>query len=571
MLSNRDVAQVLDDIGDMLEIVGENLFRVRAHHRAAESVRSATEDVNVLAREARLTDLPAVGASLAERITELVDTGQMAYYNDLKEQVSPRVLELMRVPGLGPKKAKLLYDELGVTTIDELLDAARGQRIRVLPGMSAKTEENIISGIELVRTGQERMLLSEAYPLATRLVEALRATASVERADFAGSLRRMKETIGDIDILAASVNPAAVTSKFTTDPSVARVLALGDTKASILTTTGLQVDLRVVAPAEYGSALQYFTGSKEHNIRLRDLAKRRGLKINEYGIFDVETGRRIGGETEAEIYAAMDLEYMAPELREDHGEIDAAAARTLPAVVTLADVRGDLQTHSTWSDGLNSVQEMAETARELGYEYLALTDHAEKLKIAGGMTSADITARRRVIDEVNSKMSGITVLNGVELNIDGEGDIDYSPAILREFDVRLGAIHSGFGQPREQIMRRLRRAMENKYIQIIAHPTGRIIGKRNPYDVDIEALLDGAAATGTALELNAFPNRLDLKDDNAREAKKRGVKMSLGTDAHMTTHLSYMMYGVAVARRAWLEPQDIVNTYPLKKLLAALK
>ncbi len=571
MLSNKDVAQVLDDIGDTLEIIGENLFRVRAHHRAAESVRTSTKDVNALARAGRLTELSGVGASLAERITELVDTGKMAYYDELKEQVSPRVLELMRVPGLGPRKAKLLFDELHVTTIDELLEAARAQRIRTLPGMSAKTEANIINGIELVRAGQGRMLLHEAYPLASRLVETLRAEAGVETADFAGSLRRMKETIGDIDIIAAAADPSAVTSKFIAGPGVARVLAAGDTKASILTPVGLQVDLRVVSPAEYGSALQYFTGSKDHNIRLRDLAKRQGLKISEYGIFDVKTGNRIGGATEHEIYAAMGLDYIDPELREDHGEIDAAAARTLPVVVTLDDVQGELHAHSNWSDGLNGVKEMAEAAREIGYEYLALTDHAEKLKIAGGMTRADIAARRRVIDEVNKEVAGITVLNGVELNIDNNGDVDYGPELLREFDIRLGAIHGGFAQPREKIMLRLRRAMENKYIQIIAHPTGRIIGKRNPYNVDIEALMDGAAATGTVLEVNAFPDRLDLKDDHAREARKRGVVLSLGTDSHMAAQLSFMMYGVAVGRRAWLEARDIINTRPLAEMLKMLK
>jgi DNA polymerase (family X) len=571
MFGNREVAAVLDDIGDMLEIVGETIFRVRAYHRAAESVRGAPEDINDLAAQGRLTDLPAVGAGVAERIEELLQTGKMAYFENLKEQVPPRVLELMRVPGLGPRKAKQLYDELHLTSLDELLDAARSEKIRTLKGMSAKTEANIVAGIELLRAGQERMTLAEAYPLANKFVERLRQDPGVTAADFAGSLRRMKESIGDIDILAAAADPGAVARKFSEAPEVVRVLALGDTKASVLTRSGLQIDLRVLRPADYGSALQYFTGSREHNIRLRDLAKRRGLRVSEYGLFDVKSDQRLGGATEGEIYSLLGLDYIEPEMREDHGELDAARDHALPKSIVLGDVKGDLQAHSSWSDGLSSVAEMAETARGLGYEYLALTDHAEKLKIAGGMTREDIAARRREIEKVNEQVTGITVLNAVELNIDGDGNVDYEPDILRQFALTLGSIHSGFGQPREKIMSRLRRAAQNPYIHIIAHPTGRIIGKRNPYAVDIEELFDLAASTGTILEINAFPDRLDLKDDYIREARRRGLKMSLGTDAHMASQLSYMIYGVATARRGWLEASDVVNTRPLKEMLSLLK
>jgi DNA polymerase (family 10) len=437
--------------------------------------------------------------------------------------------------------------------------------------MSGKTEENIVKGIELIRAGRERMLLSEAYPVAQEFVDALRRQEFVVAADYAGSLRRMKETIGDIDILAAADDIRAVTDFFTDLPQVERVLAKGDTKASVLTPNGLQLDLRVVKPEEYGSALQYFTGGKEHNIRIRDLAKKRGLKISEYGIFEVDSDKRIGGRTEAEIYTAMGMDYMEPELREDHGELIAAAEHRLPNLVKLSDIKGDLHVHSTWTDGLNHIEELANTAREAGYEYIAISDHAEKLKIAGGMTKEEIRNRKLEIDKLNSKLDGFVILNGVELNIDGDGNVDYPEDILREFNIVLGSVHSGFSQPREKIMKRVEKAMENPYIHIFAHPTGRIIGRREPYAIDIEAAFDLAAKTGTIMEINAFPDRLDLKDDYAREAGRRGLKLAISTDSHMAAHLRYMMYGVSVARRAWLEPQDIINTLPLKKMLASLK
>lgn len=570
-MNNQDVASLLDDIGDMLEILGDNPFRIRAHHRAANSIRSSPVSIETLVKEKRLTSLPAVGEGLAERIEELVETGKMDYYEELKEQVPPRLLELMQIQGVGPRKAKQLYDELRVTSVDELKKAATEGHLRGLKGMSARTEENILKGIELFRAGQARMLLSEAYPIAAMFVAELAKAPEVTEIAFAGSLRRMKETIGDIDILAASDNTEAVTEHFCGLPEVDRILAHGDTKASVLAKNGLQLDLRVVKTEEYGSALQYFTGSKDHNIRLRDLAKQKGLKISEYGIFSVSNGRSLSGKTEKEIYAHLGLDYIDPVLREDRGEIAAALSHTLPNLVSLSDVKGDLQSHSTWSDGLNHLKDMATAAKELGYEYLAVTDHAEKLKVAGGMTREVIAKRRREIEKLNGELSGIRLLDGVELNIDGDGNVDYGDDVLEGFDIVMGSIHSGFHQPRQKIMARLAKAMENKNIHIIAHPTGRIIGKREPYDVDIEGLFDLAARTGTVLEINSFPDRLDLKDDYAREAKRRGLKMSLGTDAHMAAHLSYMMYGVAVARRAWLEASDIINTRPLSEMLKLLK
>lgn len=570
-MTNREVASLLDDIGDMLEILGDNPFRVRAHHRAANSIKSSAEDISVLVRDGRLTELPAVGKGLADRVTELVTTGKMGFFEDLKAQVPPRLLELMAVPGVGPKKAKIFYEELKVTDLDELMEAAREGRVRALKGMNAPTEENIIKGIELIRAGRGRMLLSEAYPVAKIFVDALSAQPGVEAADYAGSLRRMKETIGDIDILAAGQDTAAITGYFADLPDVERVLAQGDTKASVLTANGLQLDLRVVRPSEYGSALQYFTGSKEHNIRLRDMAKKRGLKINEYGIFDVRTGRNLGSRSEADIYTAMGLDLMDPELREDHGEIKAAEEHALPKLIKQTDVLGDLQVHSTYSDGLNHIADLAAEAKAIGYKYIAITDHAEKLKIAGGMTREDIKMRRAEIDRLNSELDGIVILNGVELNIAGDGGVDYPDEVLRQFDIVLGSIHSGFSQAGEKIMKRVEQAFENPYIQVFAHPTGRVIGRREPYAIDIEATLDLAAKTGTIMEINAFPDRLDLRDDYIREAKRRGLKLVISTDSHMAAHLRYMIYGVAQARRGWLEAPDVINTRPLDEMIKLLK
>lgn len=570
-MTNREVASLLDDIGDMLEILGDNPFRVRAHHRAANSIKSSAEDISVLVRDGRLTELPAVGKGLADRVTELVTTGKMGFFEDLKAQVPPRLLELMAVPGVGPKKAKIFYEELKVTDLGELMEAAREGRVRALKGMNAPTEENIIKGIELVRAGRERMLLSEAYPVAKIFVDVLSAQPGVEAADYAGSLRRMKETIGDIDILAAGEDTAAITGYFAGLPDVERVLAQGDTKASVLTANGLQLDLRVVKPSEYGSALQYFTGSKEHNVRLRDMAKKRGLKISEYGIFDVRTGRNLGSRSEADIYTAMGLDLMDPELREDHGEIKAAEEHALPKLVKQTDVLGDLQVHSTYSDGLNHIADLAAKAKTIGYKYIAITDHAEKLKIAGGMTREDIKMRRAEIDRLNSELDGIVILNGVELNIAGDGGVDYPDEVLKEFDIVLGSIHSGFSQAGEKIMKRVEQAFENPYIQIFAHPTGRVIGRREPYAIDIEATFDLAAKTGTIMEINAFPDRLDLRDDYIREAKRRGLKLVISTDSHMAAHLRYMIYGVAQARRGWLEAPDVINTRPLDEMMKLLK
>lgn len=570
-MENEQVAAILDEIGDMLDIQGESPFRVRAYHRAANSIRSLSENINVVAREGRLRTLPAVGEGLSERIEELLSTGKMTYYEQLKEQVPPRLLELMQISSVGPKKAKLFYEELHITSVDELLEAAKAHRLHTLKGMSEKTEENVLKGIELLRQSRERILLSEAYPIASRFVEILRKQLFVERADMAGSLRRMKETIGDIDLLTSSTEPLKVMDFFCSMPEVDRVLAKGETKSSIIAKNGLQLDLRVVSPDQYGSALQYFTGSKEHSIHLRDIAKKQAFKISEYGIFAVKTGKRLGGEKEEDIYLKLGMDWMPPTLREDKGEIEQALEHHLPKLVELNDIRGDLQVHSTWSDGLSKTSELVETAKKLGYKYIALTDHAQRLRIAGGMTLEEIKRRKEEIEKINKEQDDVVVLDGIELNIDNEGKVDYEDDVLKGFDVVIASIHTGFGQAEEQLTKRTCAAMENPYIHMIAHPTGRIIGKRPPYAINMEKIFDCAAKTGTILEINSFPDRLDLKDDHVREAKRRGLKIAINTDAHIAGHLPYMMYGVATAQRGWLESNDVINTYPLEKLKKALK
>lgn len=570
-MENEDVCSLLDEIGDMLEIQGEMPFKVQAYHRAANSIRGLTEDVNKVYQENRLEQIPAIGKGIAEKIAEVLKTGRLVYYEELKETVPPSVLELMRVPGVGPKKAKQLYDELSVTTIDELAEAISAHRLQSLHGMGAKVEENILKGIELLQKARTRILLFEAYPISQKIVQNLREQPFVSKADTAGSLRRMKETIGDIDLLAASDKPQKLADYFCFLPEVVRVLAKGETKSSVVVKSGLQMDLRVVKPSEYGSALQYFTGSKEHSIHLRDIAKKRGLKINEYGIFEVKTGKRLGGAKEEDIYGQLGMDWMPPVLREDKGEIEAAQAHKLPKLLEMSDIKGDLHVHSSWSDGLNKIETIAEVAQQLGYSYVAVCDHAEKLKIAHGLSKVRVLKRKEEIKKLNAKLDGFTVLSGVELNIDNNGGVDYDDDFLAGFDVVVASIHTGFGQEKEQLTRRTVKAMENKHIDIIAHPTGRLLGKREPYQIDVEAILDKAVETDTFLELNSFPDRLDLKDDHLREAKRRGARIAISTDAHIAEQMSYIMYGLATAQRGWLEKQDVVNTYSVEELKKTLK
>ncbi|HZD59465.1 MAG TPA: DNA polymerase/3'-5' exonuclease PolX [Anaerolineae bacterium] len=574
-ISNEEIAQILDEIGDMLDIMGESTFRVRAYHRAASSIRGLTRPAVEIYDQGgvkALDAIPGVGSHTAQRLEQLITTGHLPYYDELKQKVPIPLTELMNIPGLGPKKARKIYDALGVTTIKDLVKAIEEHRLQNIPGFGRKTEENILRGIRQFEKMHERILLSDAYPIAREIVELIRQQPFVEWANTAGSLRRMKETVGDIDLLSSSSKPSKVMDFFTSIPQVAYVLAKGETKSSIIAKNGLQLDLRVVSPEQYGAALQYFTGSKPHNIHLRDIAKKRGLKINEYGVFDVATDERLAGRTEEEVYAILGMETPPPTIREDKGEIEAAMEGRLPHLVELNDIKGDFHVHTKWSDGINDIEDVAQMAIDLGYTFVVISDHAERLHVAGGLTPEELEEQLQEIAKLNEKFDGLEILTGMEMNIDNEGNVDFGPEVLGKLDVVIASVHGGFQQSKEQITRRIIKAIENPYINIIGHPTGRILGLRPPYEVDLLAVFKAAADTGTFLELNAYPNRLDLKDDHLREAKERfGCMFTIDTDAHVAGHMVYMEYGVATAQRGWLEKKDVLNTYEVPEIKKLLK
>jgi DNA polymerase (family 10) len=557
-------------MADVLELRGENPFRIRAYRRAARTLEALTEDVALVAREGRLDDIPGIGRDLAGKIAEYLRTGRMKDLAAATRGIPPGVVELMHVPGIGPRTAKLLFDEEGIKGIDDLERRARAGTLKGVPGIQAKTEQNILRGIRLVRGGQERMSLGKALVLGQEIVRALERVSSVERVSVAGSLRRMKETVGDVDLLVTSSRPERVMHAFTHLDAVADVVERGETKAAIRHREGIQVDLRVVDPRCFGAALVYFTGSKAHNIRLRARAMKRGLKISEYGVFRGARARRIAGATEEEVYAAVGLPWIPPELREDRGEIDAAAAGTLPDLVALSDVRGDFHCHTNASDGQHSVEALVAAAERRGYAFVAVTDHSPSTRVTGGL---DVPALRRHLAKVRAvqaKHPRITVLAGSECDILPDGSLDYPDAVLAELDVVVAAVHSRFKQTRVEMTRRIVKALEHPSVTVLGHPTGRLIGERAPYDVDLERVLRAAARHGKAVEINGYPERLDLDDVHARRAQELGVSIALGTDTHMLDHLGYMELAVATARRGWVEKAAVVNTWSREKLAAWL-
>ena len=567
-MKNFELARLFDLMADILEIKEENPFRIRAYRRAAQNLESLTEDVEALAREERLEEIPGVGKDLAGKIVEYLRTGRIKDVEAAKRGIPGGVVDLMNVPGIGPKTAKLLYEHEGITTLDRLEKLARAGKLRGLHGIQAKTEANILKGIALVRGGQARMPLGRALPLGQELVRALGDVPGVKAIELAGSLRRMKETVGDIDILATSTSPAKVMHAFTTLPQAAEVLERGETKASIRHREGIQVDLRVLEPECFGAALAYFTGSKQHNIRIREMAVKKGLKISEYGVFRASTGRRVAGATEEEVYAAVGLPWIPPELREDLGEVEAAAKGALPDLVALGDIRGDLHCHTKATDGSHTIDEIVAAAEQRGYEYVAVTDHSLSARIAGGLSADELAAHVGKVRAVQQKHPRIAVLAGSECDILADGSLDYSDGVLARLDLVIGAVHSRFKQPRREMTKRICRALANPYVSVLAHPTGRLIGEREPYDVDLEEVFRTAKRHGKAVEINSYPSRLDLNDVHARRARDLGVLLAVSTDAHVLDHLSTIELGVATARRAWVEKSGVVNTWPAKKLLA---
>jgi len=569
-MRNLALARIFSDIADMLEIKEESIFRISAYRRAARAMESLTEDVALVAARGALQEIPGIGKSTAEKIEEFLKTGRIRYYDELRASLPEGITTLMSVPEVGPKTAVLLYERLGVKTVEELEQAARQGLVRTLPRMGAKTEENILKGIELIRRTKERLPLGQVLPHAKEIEEALGALKEVAALSLAGSIRRMKETIGDIDLLVTSSQPARVMEVFTTLPAVQRVLAKGPTRSSVLLEVGVQADVRVVKPQSFGAALQYFTGSKEHNVKLRERGVRRGYKLNEYGVFRVRDEKRVAGRTEEEVYAALDLPWIPPEIREDQGEVELAEKRRLPRLVELGDIRGDLQMHTRWSDGSDSAEAMARAARERGYEYIAITDHSRSLKFAGGVTIDELREHARQVRKIADRV-GIAILMGTECEVHPDGSLDYPDEVLRELDIVLAAVHSRFRMSEAEMTARIVKAMENPHVDLVAHPTGRLLGQRESYSVDVERLVEAARRTGTALEINAAPERLDLRDTHARMAQERGVMLAINTDAHTRYQLRYMEFGVGTARRGWVEPRHVLNTLPLDDLLAYLR
>jgi DNA polymerase (family 10) len=575
-MSNAEVVRVLDAIADLLEILDEDVFKVRSYRRAAESLRGLPEDLETIRAGEGLQSLPHVGKSLAAKIAEFMDTGRVGYHEELKAQVPEGLPEMLRIPGMGPKKVALVWKERGVRGIDELQRAAEAGELRDLKGMGAKTEEKILKGIALYREGAKRALLGDILPVAEAIVSRLAELPETLQVAYAGSTRRMRETVGDLDILATSESPAVVMEAFRALPLLRETLLAGDTKTSALLTLGRQVDLRVVPPDSFGAALQYFTGSQAHNIALRERARKMGLTVNEYAVSRLtetdEAGDRVAGATEEEVYAALGLPWIPPELREDRGEIEAAESGSLPSLVELSDIRCDLQMHSEWSDGSHPIARMAEACIALGYEYMAISDHSQSLQVAHGLQPGRLAAQRVEIDDLNAALeqtgSAFRVLASSEVDILSDGTLDYDVGALASLDLVLASLHQGFTDDRARMTNRALKAITSGRVDVLCHPTGRLLLGREGYPLDIEAVIEAAVESDVALEVNAFPERLDLCDTHVRLAVERGVKISINTDAHRPEHLAFMRYGVATARRGWATADNVINTWPRERLLS---
>ena len=566
--SNLAISQIFRNVAQILEIKGDNPFRIRAYERAAQNIEGLTENIENFVAQDRLGDIPGIGKDLAYKIKEFIKTGRLKVYQDLKRTIPAGLLDLLNIPSVGPKTAKLLYEKLRIGNIQDLENAINKNKLQGIFGIKEKTVQNILKGIELRKKRKERMTLAQAIEAADEFVAALKKLPGARKIAIAGSLRRQKETVRDIDLLVISDAPEKIMDAFVKFPQVKEVLGKGKTKSSVRTKDDVQVDCRVVEERSFGAALLYFSGAKNFNIKLRQLAIRKGLKINEYGVF--RSNRFISGRTEEEIFKTLGIAYIEPELREDNGEVELAQKFKLPRLIELKDLKGDLHVHSKWSDGANTIEEMARAAKNLGYSYIAITDHSQSLKVAGGLSIADLKKKKREVDKINKNLKGFRVLYGTEVDVRSDGKIDYKDKILREFDLVVAAIHTGFKQAKEQLTRRIISACKNKYVHIIAHPTGRLWGTREAYDIDLEEIFKVARQTNTHLEINAFPERLDLNDLNSHRAKEMGVKLAVSTDAHTTDQLQGIRLGVSVARRGWLGKNDVVNTLSAAELLKSI-
>lgn len=575
-MHNTEIAQILMEIGEHLEMKGENVFKVKAYEKAAQTITELDKELNDIYKEKGLKgleEIPGVGPSIAEKIEELIKTGKSKYYEKLKKKAPVDLGELMKVEGLGPKGIQKLYEELDVTNLEELTEAAKLGKIAKLKGFGKKSEEKILRGIEFVKKSGGRFLLGQIIPQVKEIEDYLKKFKEVNKVIVAGSVRRKKETVGDVDFLATSDKPEKMIDFFTKIPSVVEVMAKGDTRAAIKLKSRLNVDLRVVPEESYGAALNYFTGSKEHNIALRQIAIGKGYKLNEYGLYDGE--RQIAGKTEEEIYKTLGLEYIEPELREMIGEIQASLENKLPKLIDYKDLKGDLQIQTTWSDGTASIEQMAREAIKRGLEYILITDHTKRLAMTKGLDEKRILEQMEEIDHINKKFHAdglkFKILKGSECDILKDGSLDLPDEVLEKLDIVGVSIHSHFNLPRAEQTIRVKKAIQNPHADIFFHPTGRLINKRPAIDLDMEEIIKIAKETGTVMEINAFYDRLDLKDDHIRMCVKAGVKLAIDSDAHSTSHFSMLEYGIAQARRGWAEKKDIINCWPLEKMLLMLK
>jgi DNA polymerase (family 10) len=566
-MENKGIADIFTEIADILDILGENPFRIRSYRNAARTIEDLSQSIQSLVQNGKnLEEIPGIGKSIREKIEEILATGKCRFLEELRTKIPSGLTDLLKLEGLGPKKVKILYDELAVDSIDRLEKAARAGKLRDLPGMGLKTEEKLIQSIEKYRAGVGRFKLSVGFLYATSLLEYLRSVPGVRQLEVAGSFRRRRETIGDLDILAICTKGAPMMKKFISYDDVAEVLSHGETKSSIRLKCGLQVDLRVLEPKSFGSALHYFTGSKAHNIAIRERAQKLGLKISEYGVFRAKDEKWLSGQKEEEVFTAVGLPFIPPELREDRGEIQAAEAGKLPKLIELTDIRGDLQMHTFATDGKNSIEEMARKGKEMGYDYIAITDHSKAVRIAKGLDEKALARQFQEIDRLNQKGLGIRVLKGVEVDVLPDGSLDLKDEILKESDVVLASVHSRFNMDEKEMTRRIIKALKNPHVDILAHPTGRLLLEREPYKVNLKEMIQAAIDYGVILEINAYPDRLDLKDVDARLARDMGAKLSISTDAHSAQQMEMMKFGVFTARRGWVEARDVVNTLPLEKL-----
>lgn len=570
-MKNQELANIFYEIAYFLEMEGIP-FKPYAYEKAGIILENLEKDIEEIYQQGgiqALMAIPGIGESIAKKIEEYLQTGTIRYYQEFKKRYPVDIEELISVEGVGPKMVKVLYEELGITNLKELEEAAKKGRIRNLPGFGKKTEENILQGIKFLKRSKGRFLLGEVLPVAEEIRQKLSKVQGVEKISLAGSLRRKKETIGDVDILVVAKNPDKVVEEFLKLPGIIKVWGKGKTKSSIRLDKGFDVDLRIIDKKSFGSALQYFTGSKEHNIALRKIAIDLGLKLNEYGVFKKD--KFVAGKDEKEVYKILGLDWIPPELRENQGEIERAKEHKLPKLIELKEIKGDLHCHTKWNGGANSVEEMVESAMALGYEYLGISDHTKTLKIEHGLDEKKLLEQRKEIEKINQKLKKqkkkFRVLQGAEVNILKDGSLDIQDEALKKLDYAIAGIHSHFKMKKEEMTRRIIKAMKNPYVNIISHPTGRILKRREEYQIDIEKILRAAKETKTVLEINSYPERLDLNDQNIKMAKEMGVKMIINTDSHHKDQLRYMKLGVFQARRGWAEKKDIVNCWPLKKML----